>query len=93
MVSASPLTVAGRSAAAFPGCSFAVVVVVAVAIAVAAAAAVVVVKVGVVFREVGRAAAVDVRVAGGDCCCDSGCGVTSAPASSLTLLRRRLCPR
>lgn len=82
---------AGRSAAAFPGCSFAVVVVVAVAIAVAAAA-VVVVKVGVVFREVGRAAAVDVRVAGGDCC-DSGCGVTSAPASSLTLLRRRLCPR
>lgn len=92
MVSASPLTVAGRSAAAFPGCSFAVVVVVAVAIAVAAAA-VVVVKVGVVFREVGRAAAVDVRVAGGDCCCDSGCGVTSAPASSLTLLRRRLCPR
>lgn len=92
MVSASPLTVAGRSAAAFPGCSFAVVVVVAVAIAVAAAA-VVVVKVGVVFREVGRAAAVDVRVAAGDCCCDSGCGVTSAPASSLTLLRRRLCPR
>lgn len=92
MVSASPLTVAGRSAAAFPGCSFAVVVVVAVEIAVAAAA-VVVVKVGVVFREVGRAAAVDVRVAGGDCCCDSGCGVTSAPASSLTLLRRRLCPR
>lgn len=92
MVSASPLTVAGRSAAAFPGCSFAVVVVVAVAIAVAAAA-VVVVKVGVVFREVGRAAAVDVRVAGGDCCCDSGCRVTSAPASSLTLLRRRLCPR
>lgn len=92
MVSASPLTVAGRSAAVFPGCSFAVVVVVAVAIAVAAAA-VVVVKVGVVFREVGRAAAVDVRVAGGDCCCDSGCGVTSAPASSLTLLRRRLCPR
>lgn len=92
MVSASPLTVAGRSAAAFPGCSFAVVVVVAVAVAVAAAA-VVVVKVGVVFREVGRAAAVNVRVAGGDCCCDSGCGVTSAPASSLTLLRRRLCPR
>lgn len=92
MVSASPLTVAGRSAAAFPGCSFAVVVVDAVAVAVAAAA-VVVVKVGVVFREVGRAAAVNVRVAGGDCCCDSGCGVTSAPASSLTLLRRRLCPR